>query len=146
MNERFVERRRFFRHPTSIPVECRVDGHDDFYPHEMRDASHGGIAFASDRPYELGDIVELRYPTLPHPEAVRGMIVWTVEAEGDGGDTHINGLSFSDAASHFHGRIVEQICCIEDYRRQQRTEHGRELSSRDAAAEWIAANAADFPN
>ncbi len=146
MNESFVERRRFFRHPSSVPVECRVDGHNDFYPHEMRDVSYGGIAFESNRPYELGDIVELRYPTLAHPEVVRGMIVWTVEAENDEGDTHINGLSFSDASAHYHGRIVEQICYIEDYRRAQREQHGRELSSHEAAAEWITANAAEFPS
>jgi hypothetical protein len=112
----------------------------------MRDASHGGIAFVSDRPYELGDIVELRYPSLPHIEVVRGMIVWTVEADGEDSATHINGLSFSDASAHFHGRIVEQLCHIEDYRKEQVEKHGREISSREAASEWIAKSAADFPN
>ncbi len=146
MNEAFVERRHFFRHPASIPVECRVNSHNDFYPHEMRDASHGGIAFVSDRQYELGDVVELRYPSLPHPETVRGIIVWTVKAGGEGEGTYINGLSFVDASDHYHGRIVEQICCIEEYRREQREKRGREMTSSEAAAEWIAANAADFPN
>lgn len=140
-----TERRRFFRHPVSVPVECRVDGHDDFCPHEMRDVSYGGIAFVSDRPYELGDIVELRYPTLPHPEVVRGMIVWTVASEDAADKHHINGLCFSDASAHFHGRIVEQLCHIEAYRRVQREQHGRELTSREAASEWIANHAADFP-
>ena len=141
-----TERRQFFRHPTSIPVECRVEEHSAFAAHEIRDVSHGGIAFVSDRPYELGDIVELRYPSLSHPEVVRGMIVWTVAVEGDCSDAYINGLSFSDASAHFHGRIVEQICHIEDYRRKQLEKHGREITSREAAAEWIAKNAADFPN
>ncbi|MBT3294540.1 MAG: PilZ domain-containing protein [Verrucomicrobia bacterium] len=141
-----MERRKFFRHPTSVPIECRVDGHGDYAPHEVRDVSHGGIAFVSDRPYELGDIVELRYPTLTHPETVRGMIVWTVAADGGASPTHINGLSFSDPSARYHGRIVEQICHIEDYRIEQRKQQARDLTHGEAAAEWIAANAADFPD
>jgi len=74
------------------------------------------------------------------------MIVWTVEADGDEGDTHISGLCFSDASAHFHGRIVEQLCYIEDYRRVQSEQHGRKLSSHEAADEWIATNAAEFPS
>lgn len=146
MSEHFTERREFFRHPTRVPIECRVEGHDDFHPHGMKDVSHGGIAFVSDRPYELGDIVELRYPTLTHPEVVRGTIVWTMAAERDGADTYINGLSFRDASHHFHGRIVEQLAQIEAYRLKQRQERNRELTEGEAAAEWIAANAADFPD
>jgi hypothetical protein len=74
------------------------------------------------------------------------MIVWTVAAEGDDGEeSYINGLSFSDASARSHGRIVEQLCHIENYRRKQREEHNRELTSHQAAAEWITANAADFP-
>lgn len=145
MSEAFTERRKFFRHPTSVPVECRLQGHDDFSPHEMRDVSHGGIAFVSDRPYELGDIVELKYPTLSHPETVRGMIVWTVETGGCGCGGHINGLSFSDESARFHGRIVEQISYIEAYRGEQRKEHERELSHTEAASEWIAAYGDKFP-
>ena len=112
----------------------------------MKDVSHGGIAFTSDRPYELGDIVELRYPTLRHPEVVRGMIVWTVAGEHNGAETYINGLSFSDTSHHYHGRIVEQLAHIEAYRLQQREERQRDLTHGQAAAEWIAANAADFPD
>jgi hypothetical protein len=145
MNERFLERRKFFRHPSNVPVECRVQAHSDFQQHEMRDISHGGIAFISDRVYELGDVVELRYPSLTYPESVRGQIVWTAELSGGKDAQFINGLSFQDETDHYHGRIVEQICYIEDYRREQREKHGRELTSREAATEWIAANAADFP-
>lgn len=146
MPEPYMERRTFFRHPTSVPVECRVDGHSDFSPHEARDVSHGGIAFVSDRPYDLGDILELRYPTLSHPEIVRGMIVWTVAVAGDDSAKHINGLSFSDASARYHGRIVEQICHIEAYRLEQNQQQSRDLTHGQAAAEWIATNAADFPD
>ncbi len=145
MNNRFVERRRFFRHPSNVPVECRVRERSDFDMHEMRDISHGGIAFVSDRAYDLGDMVELRYPSLTYPESVRGEIVWTAELSGGNGGQYINGLRFQDETDHYHGRIVEQICYIEDYRREQREKHGRDITSREAAAEWIAANAADFP-
>ena len=120
--------------------------HEEFKSHELRDVSHGGIAFTSDHQYEVGDIVELRYPTLSHPETVRGEIVWTAAVNDSQRGTHVNGLRFEDESAHFHGRIVEQLCQIEDYRREQREEHERELTSAEAAAEWIAAFADKFPN
>ena len=145
MSDKFTEKRRFFRHPTDIPVECRVAGHAHFEEHASKDISYGGIAFISDEAYELGDMVELRYPSLSYPEYVRGYIMWTADLSDDSG-RYINGLSFLDETDHYHGRIVEQICYIEAYRKEQREKHGRELSSSEAAAEWIADNAAEFPD
>jgi hypothetical protein len=41
--------------------------------------------------------------------------------------------------------MVEQVCHIEDYRRSVLRTERRELSLDEAAAEWIAKHAADFP-
>ncbi len=41
--------------------------------------------------------------------------------------------------------MVEQVCYIEDYRRFVLMHEGRELSQEDAASEWIAKYAAQFP-
>jgi hypothetical protein len=40
--------------------------------------------------------------------------------------------------------MVEQLCLIENYRREVKLNEGRELDPERAAAEWIEAYAADF--
>ena len=42
--------------------------------------------------------------------------------------------------------MIEQVCYIENYRRKVKEEQGRELDSKQAAMEWIARNASDFPD
>jgi hypothetical protein len=42
--------------------------------------------------------------------------------------------------------MVEQVCHIEQYKRSAKDNEGRELTSEQAATEWIARHAADFPN
>ena len=53
------------------------------------------------------------------------------------------GLEFSET-NEFKARMVAQFCQIEDYRRDVLEKEGRELSSEDAAREWIMRYAADF--
>ena len=42
--------------------------------------------------------------------------------------------------------MVEQICHIEQYRREVLKKEGRRLSSEEAASEWIVKYASDFPD
>jgi hypothetical protein len=42
--------------------------------------------------------------------------------------------------------MVEQICHIEDYRQSVCRVEGRQLSAEEAAVEWIAQYAAQFPD
>ena len=46
----------------------------------------------------------------------------------------------------FLARMVEQICHIEDYRQSVCRVEGRRLSAEEAAVEWIAQYAAQFPD
>ncbi len=55
------------------------------------------------------------------------------------------GVQFLDASDAFRVRMVEQVCAIEEYRRQQVEEEGRELSREEAAREWIATYGSRFP-
>ena len=41
--------------------------------------------------------------------------------------------------------MIEQICHIEHYRAEVEGKEGRELSSQEAAKEWISSYAGDFP-
>ena len=41
--------------------------------------------------------------------------------------------------------MIEQICHIEHYRKEVARVEGRELSTQEAASEWISRYASDFP-
>ncbi len=45
----------------------------------------------------------------------------------------------------FRARIVEQVFRIKEYQQQVLENEGRRLSDQDAASEWIARFAGDFP-
>ena len=139
------DRRRFIRHPVSIPVGCQREGHEAPSVLHLRDMSYGGLSFYSDDSLTPGDQVRIQFPDLRHPGSVRGEIVWSSPADQDAQRGHLHGLRFQDEHEHFHGRLIEQICHIENYRRVQEQEHGRKLSSAEAAEEWITRQAGRFP-
>jgi hypothetical protein len=42
--------------------------------------------------------------------------------------------------------MIEQICHIESYRRDVAQQEGRQLTTEEAAVEWISRYASSFPN
>jgi hypothetical protein len=54
-------------------------------------------------------------------------------------------VAFQEKSDTFTMRMVEQICHIENYRQQMKLEHTIELSSEQAAIEWISKYAHEFP-
>lgn len=139
------DRRRFIRHPVAIPLLCQREGHEDLTGLNLRDMSYGGLAFSSDAELAPGDCVQIRFPDLRHPGGVRGEIVWSGPATEGRNRRHVYGMRFQDEGEHFHGRLIEQICHIESYRRAQEHQHGRKLTPAQAAEEWIARQAGRFP-
>ena len=55
-------------------------------------------------------------------------------------------MQFDQPDEQFKARMVAQFCQIEDYRRELREREGRELSSDEAAREWIMLYAEEFAN
>ena len=72
----------------------------------------------------------------------RARVAWC-RPRRDGGGYEV-GVSFLDAEDVFRARMVAQVCYIEDYRRSIARAEGRELSSEEAAGEWIAKYAHNF--
>jgi hypothetical protein len=42
--------------------------------------------------------------------------------------------------------MVQQVCSIENYRKEVETREGRTLTNQEAAAEWIKKHAGNFPD
>ena len=56
------------------------------------------------------------------------------------------GVQFTDSTTQFSVRMVEQICHIEHYRAEVLRVENRDLTSEEAAKEWVEKFAADFPS
>ena len=133
--------RRFIRHPTDIPIELvRNDVIAPVAP-ALRDVSHGGLSFRHREPVAVGTVVSMRIVLTQPAFETQARVVWCL-AEGAGWQI---GVEFLDPDDRFRARMVEQICHIEQYRREQRDHTGRQLSSHEAALEWIEKFAHAFP-
>jgi hypothetical protein len=135
--------RRFIRHPASIPIQLDYSSHSDRpEPHigTTRDVSAGGLSCYSDKLLSPGDFVEVRISIEDKPFKTIGHVIWCRRNNGG----YLLGIGFSDMATAYAVRMVEQICHIEEYRLKVKNEEGRELNAEEAAMEWINIHAADF--
>jgi len=133
--------RQFIRHPVDVPIEIGTDPSDPPHPAHTHDISVGGLAFRSDTAVAPGLHVEIRIPYVQPAFQAHARVAWCHPHE-EGFEL---GVTFLDAEDAFLARMVEQVCHIEDYRKSEHRRTGRELSSEEAAVEWIASYAAQFP-
>jgi hypothetical protein len=107
----------------------------------MLDVSAGGLSFSTDHFIPPGETVHVNiYVQDPSFEA-DCEVKWCKRVEGY---YHV-GVRFKDSAEAFSFRMVEQVCHIEHYKRKVQTDQGRDISSEEAAQEWIAKYAGEFP-
>lgn len=133
--------RQFIRHPSEIPLEFVVDNHPSD-PQSMRDISEGGLSFICHNKLELGSEITITIKVLNPEIALHGRVVWNHPLDSG---KYLVGVKFNET-EHFRARMAEQICHIEHYRREVSREEGRELTSEEAANEWISRYAAKFPD
>jgi hypothetical protein len=72
---------------------------------------------------------------------ILGRVVWCKEGSG----LFDVGVEFLEPEGAFQARMVEQICHIEQYKKDVLEKEGRQLTGEQAALEWIGKYAADFP-
>lgn len=140
-----AERRRFIRHPSTIPIRCYREGHIKQMASLLRDISHGGISFACPESFEPGDVLKVEFPSLRDTPSVHGQVVWTLAVFDGSGPQYVEGLRFLDEETFKRARVMEEICHIEAYRESQLQLHGRALTGGEAAREWIEQCAERFP-
>lgn len=134
--------RSFIRHPSDIPIECKMDKGLAAWGQRLRNVSFGGVAFASKRPMTLGAEIIIRIPGVEPAFEVKGQVAWCRREQGE----YTVGVQFLDQDDSFRARMVEQVCHIEHYKTQVQEEEGRSLTGEEAAQEWIVKFAKDFPS
>jgi len=134
--------RRFIRHPSSIPISVDVlDSQFQPTKPELVNVGKGGLCFNSLFALSQGKKVHITIPIEVSPFEVIGQVAWCHQVD----ERFIVGVSFDDESVEFSVRMIEQVCHIEQYRLEQRDMEGREMTSEEAAMEWVDRYAADFP-
>jgi len=143
--------RQYIRHPSDIPIAYCLGktqeflnqnvGKTFFASDRLRDVSRGGLCFSADCPVRKGTPIHIEIPINNPPYSADGTVAWCRPE----GDHFAVGVQFNEPATQYSVRMVEQVCHIEAYRSMVMEKEGRDLSSEEAASEWINKYAADFP-
>lgn len=141
INERENAMRRFIRHPSDIPIAYSV-GTAPSHSDHLRDVSRGGLCFTSETPMKAGSDIHIEIGLDESPFEADGTVAWCKRERG----AYAVGVEFNDNSTQFSVRMIEQICHIEHYRYEMLESEGRDLSSEEAAKEWVEKYAADFPS
>ena len=133
--------RGFLRHPIDIPIELEVVGKGSA-TQQLNNISQGGLSCEVGEYLELGTLVRIRINCVNPAFEMNGLVAWCLEKD-KGYDI---GIEF-DAKDQelFTLRMVEQICQIEHYKNKVLDKDGRELTSEEAAREWVTKHAAEYP-
>ncbi|MEJ2756397.1 MAG: PilZ domain-containing protein [Gammaproteobacteria bacterium] len=142
-----VDTHCYIKHPVDIPIWVRPLAHLEQKLEQkpltmLSHSSSGSLAFENPKPLRIGSQVELTI-RITHPIFnATGVIMWCRNV----GKAWEMGVQFIHEEDAFRARMVEQICHIEQYRRDIARQEGRYVSSEVAAREWIQKHAAQFPN
>jgi len=133
------EVRQFIRHPADIPIQ--ITAAHGRLPSHSSNLGNGGLALKVRQALEPGQIVELLIAIVNPEFKTQARVVWCRRR-----DTGFEvGVEFLAAEALYPARMVEQVCHIESYRARIRESEGRDLTADQAAMEWIAMYARDFP-
>ncbi len=139
--------REFIRHPSEIPLEycmsnepllCAMDN--------ASNVSAGGLSFNTDSYIEPNQWLHLYIPIHEEYFETDAQVRWCTRVDNDMNHKYRVGVSFRNGNDAFSARMVEQICYIEEYKKKIKQQEGRQLSSDQAAAEWIEKYAEQFPH
>jgi Tfp pilus assembly protein PilZ len=132
------EKKPFIRHPSEIPIEIGISKSTC----KNRGLSHfnlGGLIFESNQNWQRGSLIGIRIPLIDPMFETTGQVVWCKNKT-----TYFDvGVEMTDKEDAFRVRMVEQACQIESYKNRLK-QQGRNLTTNEAAMEWISEYAADF--
>jgi len=127
--------------PIRVTLDVVDDDSDDSDDETLTNVSLGGLSFVSKQPLQVDQMVRVSIPVLRQDNHLSGKVVWCEQSQNG----YEIGIEFEGSKDVFRLRMIEQICHIEHYRKEVKFAEGRELSSEEAANEWITRHAGDFP-
>ncbi len=127
--------------PIKVTLDWADNEDDETADQTITNVSLGGLAFVSAKPIKVLERVRICIPVLDRDNYLVGNVVWC-EKSGSGYEI---GVEFESPRDVYRLRMIEQICHIEHYRNEVARIEGRKLTAQEAAQEWIAKFAGDFP-
>ena len=131
--------RQFIRHPTDIPIEFSIN--DEVEHIQVKDIGDGGLCFSCNHSITIGKQIHIIIPICNPEFDADGIVRWCKQD----GTSFLIGVAFQQEAVTFAVRMVEQVCHIEHYRSEMKIDKGIEMTSEQAAMEWISKHAHEFP-
>lgn len=109
--------RKFYRHPTEIPIDVCPATESEFAlaQHQMKNVSLGGLAFESDDRLEMGTVVRVSVSFPGSPIQMVGKVAWC-RPEGVDKTSFLIGIEFTENETGTSGDIVESACQAEVYK------------------------------
>ena len=141
MAENIIENRKYIRHPSNIPIEISSRDTNPEEKNTLTNISFGGLCFKSKISFEKNSIIAVKIPYVRPVFEAKGRVVWCSRNKDGSFDI---GIEFTEPSDAFRVRLVEQICRIEQYKREVLQKEGRSLTGTQAAVEWIAKFAEKF--
>lgn len=136
-----MQSRQFIRHPSGLPIEYSIKYVDSNVMEPMKNISQGGLCFNVKENITPGLSILIRIPIHTPAFEAKGIVAWCQECN----ERYEIGVKFTDESTEFNIRMIEQVCYIEQYRKDILENEGRNLSGEEAAMEWVEKYAKDFP-
>ena len=137
------EKRRFYRHPISVPITLSAAKEKKEGRSESLDVSLGGLSFLWPRRLPKGVLVDVNIAVKDKLFGIKSRVAYAMEDRKSG--KFRTGVCFTDYPGAFMARLAEEMLEILRYRKELSRELGREIPEEEAASQWIQKYAARFP-
>jgi len=136
-NNQVIERRRFIRHPISLPLvykvirpEKEINGQA-----ETRNISVGGLSFPAKKPVKPDSMIAI---SMPFEDKVFNIKAKVVRCENNP-ETKLYDIAVNFFRLHeaFKVKMIEQIYLIAEYRDLLALQTGKEVSLEEASRKWV---------
>ena len=134
------ERRASPRYPIPVPVRFRLDGGRFEARSHVADLSAGGLSFRSVQEIPEGSELEVAFPFEDTRFVLRGSVVRCL---CEGSEYRV-GICFLQPEERFRVRLAEQVLRIHELRRELSLQREEEVSTEEAARDWIEYYAREF--
>ena len=135
---------KFIRHPHGIPISYSLLDKElpSTAQNYLADVNGGGLCFNSAVPLDLGKLIRMKIQVNAEPFEAEAIVVWCNKMNSS--QQYEVGVRFLAENTDFNLRMAEQVCEIEQYKEKVLQKEHRQLSSEEAAAEWIQKHARHY--
>lgn len=136
------EKRQFFRHPVSVPIQLKMEDRPDTFVSESKDISMGGLSFIWPNKLPKKSLITLMIPVKEKVFEVTGRVAYCKNYKKS--TEFRTGVNFADAPNAFKAKLAEELLQIIEYQRSASRELGRVVSEEEAAKRWVDKYAKSF--